>query len=71
MQALLSPKVWMIGTYFLCALTANYAYYFSAPVILQEATGWSVTNVGFLIARFWCCRRCRNVAERRAFRSKR
>ena len=36
MQALLSPKVWMIGAYFLCALTANYAYYFSAPVILQE-----------------------------------
>jgi MFS transporter, ACS family, tartrate transporter len=52
MQALLSPKVWMIGAYFLCALTANYAYYFSAPVILQEATGWSVTNVGFLIAGF-------------------
>jgi len=52
MQALLSPKVWLIGAYFLCALTANYAYYFSAPVILQGATGWSVTNVGFLIASF-------------------
>ena len=50
MQALLSPKVWMIGAYFLCALTANYAYYFSAPAILQEATGWSVTKVGFLVA---------------------
>ena len=35
MRALLSPKVWMIGAYFLCALTANYAYYFSAPAILQ------------------------------------
>jgi ACS family tartrate transporter-like MFS transporter len=52
LQALLSPKVWMIGAYFLCALTANYAYYFSAPVILQEATGWSVTKVGFLVAGF-------------------
>jgi len=52
MQALLSPKVWMIGAYFLCALTANYAYYFSAPAILQEATGWSVTKVGFLVASF-------------------
>ena len=52
MRALLSPKVWMIGAYFLCALTANYAYYFSAPAILQEATGWSVTNVGFLVAIF-------------------
>lgn len=52
LQALLSPKVWMIGAYFLCALTANYAYYFSAPAILQEATGWSVTKVGFLVAGF-------------------
>jgi ACS family tartrate transporter-like MFS transporter len=52
LQALLSPKVWMIGAYFLCALTANYAYYFSAPAILQEATGWSVAKVGFLIAGF-------------------
>jgi MFS transporter, ACS family, tartrate transporter len=52
MQALLSPKVWMIGAYFFCALTTNYAYYFSAPAILQGATGWSVTKVGFLIACF-------------------
>jgi ACS family tartrate transporter-like MFS transporter len=52
MQALLSPRVWMIGAYFFCALTANYAYYFSAPAILQGATGWSVTNVGLLIACF-------------------
>jgi len=52
LQALLSPKVWMIGAYFLCALTTNYAYYFSAPAILQGATGWSVTKVGFLIACF-------------------
>ena len=52
LQALLSPKVWMIGAYFLCALTANYAYGFSAPAILQAATGWSVTNVGFLVACF-------------------
>ena len=51
-QALLSPRVWMIGAYFFCALTANYAYYFSAPAILQGATGWSVTNVGLLIACF-------------------
>src|SRR5579863_7606728 len=51
-QALLSPKVWMIGAFFLCALTANYAYYFSAPTILEDATGWSVTKVGFLIAGF-------------------
>ena len=52
MRALLSPKVWMIGGFFLCALTANYAYNFSAPAMLQQATGWSVTNVGFLVAGF-------------------
>ncbi len=51
-QALLSPKVWMIGAYFLCALTANYAYGFSAPAILQAATGWSTTHVGYLVAGF-------------------
>jgi ACS family tartrate transporter-like MFS transporter len=52
MQALLSPKVWLIGAFFFCALTTSYAYGFSAPVILQGATGWSVTQVGFLIACF-------------------
>jgi ACS family tartrate transporter-like MFS transporter len=52
MQALFSLKVWMIGAYFLCALTANYAYIFSAPAILQAATGWSVNNVGLLVACF-------------------
>jgi ACS family tartrate transporter-like MFS transporter len=51
-RALLSGKVWMIGIYFLCTLTASYAYNFSAPAILKGATGWSVTNVGFLVACF-------------------
>jgi len=50
LQALFSPKVWMIGAYFFFALAASYAYNFSAPAILQGATGWSVTNVGFLVA---------------------
>jgi MFS transporter, ACS family, tartrate transporter len=52
LQALLSPKVWMIGAFFFCALTTNYAYGFSAPAILQGATGWSVANVGYLVACF-------------------
>ena len=51
-QAMLSPKVWLIGSFFFCLLTANYAYSFSAPAILQGATGWSVTNIGYLIAFF-------------------
>ena len=52
MQALLSPKVWMIGAYFFCALTTSYAYGFSAPAILQGVTGWSTANVGYLVAGF-------------------
>ena len=52
MQALLSPKVWMIGLYFFFALTCSYAFSFSAPSILQQVTGWSVANVGFLVACF-------------------
>jgi ACS family tartrate transporter-like MFS transporter len=52
LEALISPKVWLIGGYFFCALTTSYAYGFSAPAILQGATGWSVNNVGFAIACF-------------------
>ncbi|MGD1062955.1 MAG: MFS transporter [Terracidiphilus sp.] len=51
-QALLEPKVWMIGAFFFFALTTSYAYGFSQPAILQGATGWSVRNVGFLVACF-------------------
>jgi len=52
LRALLSAKVWMIGLFFFSALTAIYAYGFSAPAILQAATGWSVGSVGMLIAAF-------------------
>jgi len=50
LQALFSPKVWMIGLFFFCALTCSYAYSFSAPAILQSVTGWSVGHVGYLVA---------------------
>jgi len=52
LRALLSPKVWMIGTFFFCVLTCSYALGFSLPAILQAATGWSVTHVGYLVAGF-------------------
>jgi ACS family tartrate transporter-like MFS transporter len=52
LQALLSPKVWMIGGFFFFALTCSYAFNFSAPAILQAATGWNVAGVGYLIAGF-------------------
>ncbi len=51
-QALLSPKVWMMGGFFFFALTCSYAYSFSAPAILQNATGWSVAHVGYMLAVF-------------------
>ncbi len=50
LQALLSPKVWIMGLFFLGALTCNYAYGFSAPAILQAVTGWNVGEVGYLTA---------------------
>src|ERR1039458_2294459 len=42
-QALASPKVWMIGLFFFCALTCNYCYSFSAPAILQTASDRTLT----------------------------
>lgn len=50
MKALLSPKVWMIGMFFLCALTCYYGCSFSMPAIFQIATGWDVTRVGLMVA---------------------
>jgi len=55
LQALLSPKVWMIGLFFLSALTCNYGFYFSGPAILQAASGWSIGSVGFLMSCFGLC----------------
>jgi ACS family tartrate transporter-like MFS transporter len=50
LQALKSPHVWAFGLFFMCVLISNYGYGFSAPAILQSATGWSVGAVGFFIA---------------------
>jgi MFS transporter, ACS family, tartrate transporter len=52
LQALLSPKVWLIGLFFFSALTCAYGYGFSAPAILLGVTGWSVSKVGYLVAAF-------------------
>jgi ACS family tartrate transporter-like MFS transporter len=50
LKALLSIKVWMIGLFFFCVLSCAYAYNYYAPAIYLQVTGWSVTNVGFLVA---------------------
>jgi ACS family tartrate transporter-like MFS transporter len=55
MQALLSPHVWLIGLFFFCVLTCNYGYSFSAPAILQAASGWSVPVVGYVVAGIGVC----------------
>ena len=52
LRALLSLKVWMIGGFFFFALLCGYAFNFSAPAILQAATGWNVAQVGYLVAAF-------------------
>jgi ACS family tartrate transporter-like MFS transporter len=49
-RALLDPRVLQLALVFLCQLVVTYAYTFSAPAILQRLTGFSVTNVGFLVA---------------------
>jgi ACS family tartrate transporter-like MFS transporter len=43
-------RVWLIGIFFFCMLGSGYAYTFSAPAIIQKATGLSTTRVGFVIA---------------------
>ncbi len=48
--ALKDGRVWVLGLFFLCILTVLYGWAFSAPVILQELTGWSIGRVGWLIA---------------------
>jgi MFS transporter, ACS family, tartrate transporter len=50
LPVLRNPRVLLLGAFMFCMLTSNYAYVFSAPAILQKATGLSVSRVGFLIA---------------------
>jgi MFS transporter, ACS family, tartrate transporter len=49
-RALFSPTVWAMGLFFFCVLTCSYAFSFSAPAILQGVTGWSIGQVGALVA---------------------
>ena len=51
LRAIVADKrVWMIAFYFLCQLTVLYAWAFSAPVILQQLTGFTIGKTGGLIA---------------------
>jgi ACS family tartrate transporter-like MFS transporter len=50
LRAILNPRVWQLGIYLLCIYIGFYAFSFSAPVLIQQSTGLSNTNVGFAIA---------------------
>jgi ACS family tartrate transporter-like MFS transporter len=50
LRAILNPRVWQLGIYLLCIYIGFYAFSFSAPVLIQQTTGLSNTNVGFVIA---------------------
>ena len=50
LRAILNPRVWQLGMFLLCIYIGFYAFSFSAPVLIQQATGLSNTNVGFVIA---------------------
>ena len=50
LRAILNPRVWQLGLFLLCIYIGFYAFSFSAPVMIQQVTGLSNTNVGFVIA---------------------
>jgi ACS family tartrate transporter-like MFS transporter len=47
--ALRDRRVWLLGVFMLLMLASYYACTFSAPAILQAATGLDTTRVGFLV----------------------
>src|SRR5262249_30788070 len=49
-EALLDPRVWQLGICNLFILGSTYAFTLSAPAVIQEATQWSATRVGFLVS---------------------
>ncbi len=50
LRAILNPRVWQLGIFLLCIYIGFYAFSFSAPVLIQQATGLGNTSVGFAIA---------------------
>lgn len=50
LRAILDPRVLQLGSFLLCIYIGFYAFSFSAPAIIQQVTGLSNTNVGFVIA---------------------
>jgi ACS family tartrate transporter-like MFS transporter len=49
-HAILNPRVLLLGFLLFCLYIGDYAVKFTAPLIIQQITGFSNTNVGFVIA---------------------
>jgi ACS family tartrate transporter-like MFS transporter len=49
-RALLDYRVLFLGLFYFCSLSCAYAYSLSAPAIVQKLTGFSVANVGLVVA---------------------
>ena len=49
-RALLDPRVWQLGICNLFILGSTYAFTLSAPTVLQGATQWSATRIGFVVS---------------------
>jgi MFS transporter, ACS family, tartrate transporter len=52
LRAILDPRVLQLGAFLVCIYIGFYAFSLSAPIIIQQVTGLSNTNVGFVIAAF-------------------
>ncbi len=50
LRSILNPRVWQLGMFLLSIYIGFYAFSFSAPVMIQQVTGMSNTNVGFVIS---------------------
>ncbi len=48
--ALRQVRVWVLGIFLFCLYIGNYSYAFAAPTMVQRATGFNATRVGFVIA---------------------
>ncbi|HEX4642160.1 MAG TPA: MFS transporter [Candidatus Acidoferrales bacterium] len=50
LHAILNPRVLQLGSYLLCTYIGFYAFSFSAPILIQQVTGFNNTKVGFVVA---------------------
>jgi MFS transporter, ACS family, tartrate transporter len=49
-ETLLDSRVWLIAAFMFANFVASYAYNLTAPLIIQEVTGFSNKTIGFIVA---------------------